>query len=369
MSGEVREEEVINQAQVFITTAGYKNTYSYSKLIQLLVRMVVEPEKAFIMGGTWRIPVLLGLQPRTFVEDLKRDSTFNEASFGREYESKWTGSVEDAFFDGEAFDHCRQLNLPEYEASAKGGKSAYYIISADIGRKNDKTEVSVLKVNPQPERLPIVSLVNLITLDNMHFEEQAIQLKRVYYKYNARRIIIDGNGPGVGMIDYLVKSQLIAETGEVIPDFGIENDPDKFYKKYQTKDCELNAVYIVTANAAFNTEMWVVLQNFINSGKLKFLIDDRIAKQKLLGLKKGQEMTSEERQDYLKPYVLTSILKEQLMNLREENEGVNIILKQANRGIKKDKVSSLGYGIYYIKQEDSKKKKKKFDVRSFMFMS
>lgn len=58
------------------------------------------------------------------------------------------------------------------------------------------------------------------------------------------------------------------------------------------------------------------------------------------------------------------------MNLREENEGVNIILKQANRGIKKDKVSSLGYGIYYIKQEeDSKKKKKKFNVKDFMFMS
>lgn len=58
------------------------------------------------------------------------------------------------------------------------------------------------------------------------------------------------------------------------------------------------------------------------------------------------------------------------MNLREENEGVNIILKQANRGIKKDKVSSLGYGIYYIKQkEDSKKKKKRFNVKDFMFMS
>lgn len=90
MSGEVREEEVINQSQVYITTAGYKNTYSYSKLIQLLVRMVIEPDKAFIMGGTWRIPVLLGLQPRTFVEDLKRDSTFNEASFGREYENLYS---------------------------------------------------------------------------------------------------------------------------------------------------------------------------------------------------------------------------------------------------------------------------------------
>ena len=47
--------------------------------------MVIEPDKAFVMGGTWRIPVLLGLQSKNFLEDLKRDSTFNEASFSREY--------------------------------------------------------------------------------------------------------------------------------------------------------------------------------------------------------------------------------------------------------------------------------------------
>lgn len=47
--------------------------------------MVIEPKKAFIMGGTYRIPVLLGLQNKYFIEDLKRDKTFNEASFGREY--------------------------------------------------------------------------------------------------------------------------------------------------------------------------------------------------------------------------------------------------------------------------------------------
>lgn len=148
MSGEVKEEEVLNQSQIYITTAGYKNTYSYSKLIQLLVRMVVEPDKSFIMGGTWRIPVLLGLQPKNFVEDLKRDSTFNEASFGREYESKWTGTVEDAFFDGEAFDHNRQINQPEYEASGRIGKNAYYIVSADVGRRGCDTVANIIKVNP-----------------------------------------------------------------------------------------------------------------------------------------------------------------------------------------------------------------------------
>ena len=47
------------------------------------------------------------------------------------------------------------------------------------------------------------------------------------------------------------------------------------------------------------------------------------------------------------------------MNLREENEGVNIILKQANKGIRKDKFSAFEYGLYYIKLEEDKKKKKK----------
>jgi len=58
------------------------------------------------------------------------------------------------------------------------------------------------------------------------------------------------------------------------------------------------------------------------------------------------------------------------MNLREENEGLNIILKQANKTIKKDKFSALEYGLYYIKkEEEDKKKKKKFRASDWMFMN
>lgn len=72
-------------------------------------------------------------------------------------------------------------------------------------------------------------------------------------------MVVDGNGPGMGMIDYLVKPQIDPETGEVYPDFGIENDPDKKFKKFQTPDCELNAIYRVMANPSFNNEMWITL--------------------------------------------------------------------------------------------------------------
>jgi hypothetical protein len=48
-----------------------------------------------------------------------------------------------------------------------------------------------------------------------------------------------------------------------------------------------------------------------------------------------------------------------MLNLVEDNEGVNIILKQENRGIKKDKFSAFVYGLYYIKQEEDRRKKRK----------
>ena len=81
-------------------------------------------------------------------------------------------------------------------------------------------------------------------------------------------------------------------------------------------------------------------------------------------------MKPEERAEYLKPFTLTSILKEEMMNLREENEGVNIILKQATRGIRKDKFSAFEYGLYYIKQEEeNKKKRKKFCAKDWQFLN
>jgi hypothetical protein len=66
--------------------------------------------------------------------------------------------------------------------------------------------------------------------------------------------VVDGNGLGIGLVDYLVKPQFNPDTGDVIPDFGVENDPDRYYKHYQTKDCELDALYIIKANAPINTE-------------------------------------------------------------------------------------------------------------------
>ena len=370
MDGTTQPEETLNKSQIYITTAGFKNTYPYDKLIQLLVWSVIRPEQSIILGGTYRIPVLMKLLDANFIKDLKMDGTFNESSFDREYESKWSGTVEDAFFNSEVFDRNRILNQPEYEASGRISKLAYYILAVDVGRKGCDTVVCVFKVTPQSQGSSIKSLVNIYTLTDEHFEDQAIKLKKLFYKYKASRLIIDGNGLGIGLVDYMVKSQIDPDIGDTLPDFGVYNDDENYYKKYKTQITELDAMYVIKANAPINTEAHATAKSQLSSGKVKFLIDERVAKNKLLATKVGQNMKPEERANYLKPFTLTSILKEEMMNLREENEGVNIILKQANRGIKKDKFSAFEYGLYYIKlEDDKKKKKKKFNAKDWLFMN
>lgn len=369
LDGTKDPEEALSQSQLYITTAGYKNTFPYQKLIQLLVWEIIQPHKSCILGGTWRIPVLMGLQPKNFISEMKRDGTFNDTAFAREYESKWAGSVENAFFRADVFNRNRILNQPEYEFSGRSAKSAYYIISMDVGRKGCDSVATVIKVTPQSMDRDLKSVVNIYTFTDEHFEDQCIKIKRLYYRYKAKRLVIDGNGMGIGLLDYFVKSQTDAETGEFFPDFGIFNDEDGYYKKYRTPNTEYDAIYVMKANAPINTEAHSTLQAQLASGRIKFLIDEKTAKNKLMGTVKGEKMTPNERAEYLKPFTLTSMLSEELLNLREENEGINIILKQANKSIPKDKVSALEYGIWYIKnyEEDNKKKKKKFNASQWRF--
>ena len=373
MDGTSQATETLNKSQVFITTAGYKGTFAYERLIGFLVRMIMQPERCIVLGGTWRLPVEVGLQSRTFIQDQKDEGTFNEASFEREYESLWTGDVEDAFFNSEMFDRARVLRQPEYEVSGRSSKGSYYILSVDVGRSGCDTVVSVFKVIPAPAGPSIKSLVNIYTLSDTHFGDQALTLKKLYYKYKARRLVIDGNGLGIGLIDYMVKPSIDPDTNDVYPDFGViggsqENAAD-YYKQFRTKDCEMDAMYIIKATAPINTEAHANVQANLASGKVKMLIDEKEAKLKLLGTKVGQNMTPEERSNYLKPFTLTSILKEEILNLREDNEGTNIILRPANKSIRKDKFSSFEYGLYYIKLEEESKKKKHFNVKDFMFMN
>lgn len=374
VNSETDPNEPLNKSQVFITTAGYKNTFAYEKLIQIFCQSVARPDQAMILGGTWRVPVIEGLLDRDFVTQLKLDGTFNEASFAREYESHWTGDVESAFFSNQIFDKHRQLNLPEYKYNGRINSNGYYVLGVDVGRLNCTTEIVVIKVTPVVTGAPLKQIVNIFTIDAENFLIQCIKIKKVFEAFHCKAAVVDGNGLGVGLIDLLVNDQEDPETGDLLANWGVINDEvDQNtgrlrYKQFENGNTIHNALYIMKANVPLNSEMYAYCETQMRHGRIKFLIDDSIAKGRLAEQSQNKNMKPEERAQKLLPYVQTNILKDQMANLIRENpDNPNIILKPNNHKINHDKVSALIYGLYYCKmQEDKGKKRSGRDLSSMM---
>ena len=372
--GSTDPDEVVNQSQIYITTAGWKNSFPYEKLIEIFNNSAIDPDQYMILGGNYELSIIEGAAKESWLDDMKLNGTYNESSFDREYNSIWSGDAENAYFSSDTFDKYRRLLQPEYEYSARSSKNAYYVLGIDVGRFNCTTEVCIFKVTPQVQGAALKSLVNIYTYEAEDFQEQAIKVKKLFYKYKARMCAIDANGIGAGFVDFMTKAQNDPETGDILPAFGVADgtseDVVEQYKKIKGPEVENDAMYLIKANAPINTEAHAYVQVQLSSGKIQLLIDERDAAVKLNDTKVGQNMTPEERNEKLMPFQQTSILKDQMLNLVEENEGVNIILKKNNSKIKSDKFSAFEYGLLYIKrEEDRSRKRKKHSIADMMFFT
>lgn len=177
---------------------------------------------------------------------------------------------------------------------------------------------------------------------------------------------------GAGLVDFLVIDQDDPDTGEPLGALGVYNDEEGIYKKFLNSAAYPmpNSLYIMKANAKINSELYAYCQSQMSSGKIHFLIDENTAKNKLMGQSQSKRMSAAKRAEYLQPYVLTSVLKSQMMNLIEENEGMNIILKQNNRTIKKDKFSALIYALSWTKSiEEKGGRKRRGDLTKLMLFT
>ena len=168
------------------------------------------------------------------------------------------------------------------------------------------------------------------------------------------------------------------DTGEPLPTLGIYNYDDmddstkRNYKglEEQSNNLVKNAMWLMKANVPLNSEMYSYVQNQLQSGKIDLLIDSNVAKNKLMAQSQGKRMNAVQRAEKLRPFVETDILKSQMANLIQENEGANIILKQSSRKVLKDKVSALMYGLYWCKvQEDKRGRRKGRNISDFLFFS
>lgn len=204
-------------AQTMVTTAGYRGTYAHDRTLETLVDMAIEPGKAFCFGGDFRIPVMHGLLSADKVKEKLKNSSYKLESFLREYMSVWSGGSEDSYYSYELISQCRKLVRPEFKPEANF-KDGFYIMAVDVARfEGDQTVALIFKVYTVGERYKI-HLVNIKLMNSTHFKNQAIYIKQMDNLFDFKAIVIDINGNGAGLADYLIDEQ--SENGEYYQPYG-----------------------------------------------------------------------------------------------------------------------------------------------------
>jgi ribonucleoside-diphosphate reductase alpha chain len=123
------------------------------------------------------------------------------------YESKWCGASTGALVPINKMFELRNLT----QCELKGDGKSEYVLGVDVARSqsksNNQTSIAVLKIKRSKgsNKIKQIQLVNLINLPNgLNFTAQAIEVKRTKMLYDAKAVIVDGNGLGRLLPLYIV---------------------------------------------------------------------------------------------------------------------------------------------------------------------
>ena len=365
--------------QTFITTARERTVYMYSRLIEITVNAVLRPKQYFSWGMSYEVPLHYGLLDKATLLDQRYSTTVSDDSFSRENLSIWTGNNKDAWLDSKQLNKRRKLLKCERKAQENPtNQNTFYIVSADIGRYSANTAIMVGKISPQQDGFKKNIVYTEVIHGANYITQQAPRLKKLIQLYHPREIVIDGNGPGIGLLDAMALPSFNAKTGESFPAYYAFNNehhlPPQMKTESETPKPEYNAIIYDIKAGVSNDD--VIHSNFfsqINNGSVSLLAHERIVKDKLMATKKGQKMSLYDRRVYLLPYEMTSRLIDQLNNLRLKPTGEKNQFKveRITRSIEKDRFSALQYLLYRVKYYEDKAnhRKVKKNVKDYIFFS
>ena len=354
-----------NQERIFMTSAGVKTSFAYDLLLDVFADSIIHPDSSFCLGCDYRVPMMHGLLDKTYINKLKTSPSYNEESFAREYLSIWSGSSDESWFNFDKLQKYRKIKNPETHAKYRANAEQFYLISVDVGRLNDQTVACVFRVNIDENGRHRATLVYIDVLgkdaESKQFSRQAIDVKKLIKAFDAKEVVIDTNGLGVGLADEMIKPQYDT-MGEYYPPYGFFNDTNYF--TIQPKEAQ-KILYGIKASGSLNSQIHSNVYARITSGLVRFLIKEQEAKNALMSTAVGQKMSVYKRVKRLLPHELTSRLFDEMANLRLKVTGNKneIVLEQINPRYPKDKYSSLAYGLWRIKEleeEYVKKRRRRF---------
>ena len=342
--------------QIYITTAGYQGTFAYQKLIEILCRSVLEPDKYFVLSGSYRIPLSCGLTAKKQIEDVINSPSFSKSSFEREYESRWSDAPMGAAFSSNVITSLRQvkvIELKDKRTPEQLEKDCFYVICADMAKDGAAdTAVGVAKVIPKDNYFTY-KFINLLTIPSTDYMVVANTFKKLVLAYNAQLLVYDANGVGAGLRDWLNK-QTTDEYGNILEGLGIINPPSATERDLIKYPKSKTIVYEIKSGGKIGEQIHFFFFSRMSTGAITFPIKLSEALNLYSKNKSFTKMSIRKQQEFLLPFKVMDLMEAELKNLDIVNtsDQMSNTMKIVRRSesIQKDFFSMAEYLIWAVNQ-------------------
>ena len=329
----------LNQQINFFTTSGFRGSDEYQRSINMLKGMV-ELSGEMVLGSSWFLACWYG-RSSTKSQILKKKGDMSPIAFAQNYESRWVGSTDSSLVNINKLMDCRSLTT--IQQGAKNDEEFY--LGVDVARSqktnNNQSSICIAKVKRNKDMSKIVSvdIVNIINIPNiLNFTAQACIIKKIKKRYNAKAVIVDGNGLGAGLIDELLKENFDPISNESLGCWNTINDDNI----PELPDESEKILYNLKAQSAQTK----IVTNFID------MVEAR--KLRLLCNKQLNDFTISEQDDFdnkVAPFIQTDCLFEEIANLKLKQLGNGgLTIEKVVKKLDKDRVSALIYVLWYINE-------------------
>lgn len=365
--------------EIYMSSAYFKSSWAYRKAQSYTLNFFDDTKKYFICGLPYQVSVREGLLSRSQLEDEMSEADYNELVQQMEMECLWFGDTDGSLFKFDELTARRRLRkafpplsfcndkitIPKLTATGKR------ILSIDVAlmqsTKKKKNDTSAIFINDLIQVNDTAYQSNFVygeTFEGLKTDELGMIVMKYFYEYQCTDLVLDTNGIGLGVYDFITKDQICQENGKRYKAMTCINDKD-MAERCKVRDAN-KVVWSVKANANFNNEICVLLRNGIQNGKINFLIPEQDADSSLKETYKGYFKMSPTEQAKLKmSYIQTTFAVYELIKLDHEVKNGNIKVKEVE-GMRKDRYSSIAYSYWCACQLELKLKPKTQSTQSLI---
>ena len=357
--------------EIYMSSAYFKSSWAYRKAQSYTLNFFDDSKKYFICGLPYQVSVREGLLSRSQLEDEMSEADYNELVQQMEMECLWFGDTDGSLFKFDELTARRRLRkafpplsfcndriiIPKLTSTGKR------ILSIDVAlmqsTKKKKNDASAIFINDLIQVNDTAYQSNFVygeTFEGLKTDELGMIVMKYFYEYQCTDLVLDTNGIGLGVYDFITKDQICQENGKRYKAMTCINDKE-MAERCKVRDAN-KVVWSVKANANFNNEICVLLRHGIQNGKINFLISEQEADSSLKEIYKGYSKMSPTEQAKLKmSYIQTTFAVYELIKLDHEVKNGNIKVKEVD-GMRKDRYSSIAYSYWCACQLELKLKPK-----------